>query len=299
MLDKPGIYKITNLVNGKLYIGSSRRLVRRMKESKRDLAKGSYHNKSLQLAWNRHGSEAFKWEALEYCSETDRLSCESRWIKNLNAKNREYGYNYADPTDAVALWTDERRKIQSENAKSQWHRKSVGEKQEVLRIFDKGRVEVNSKWDDPNSKVHKVRQANLSKGTAALAKCMKDPEWRAKRKTGSKTKELWKNPEYRKKMLPAFETGRKKGERRFTEIVKSAEFKEQHSLRNRKLWADQNYRQRQNQSRMKVWSDPEYRLKQSEARKLAWSDPEKKALRLAKQAATKAVRKQRYSPNNG
>lgn len=65
---KPGVYRITNLRNGKFYIGSSTINVhQRWNDHKSQLKKGIHPNIHLQRSYNKHGFEAFKMDVLEYC----------------------------------------------------------------------------------------------------------------------------------------------------------------------------------------------------------------------------------------
>lgn len=52
-----GIYKITNLINNKFYIGSSSDLKKRLYEHRRELNLGVQANKHLQSAWNKYGKK--------------------------------------------------------------------------------------------------------------------------------------------------------------------------------------------------------------------------------------------------
>ena len=52
-----GIYRITNLINSKFYIGSSSNLKKRLYEHQRELNLGIHTNKHLQSAWNKYGEE--------------------------------------------------------------------------------------------------------------------------------------------------------------------------------------------------------------------------------------------------
>ena len=62
---KSGIYKITNLKNGKFYIGSSKDIERRWWEHTNELDKNIHINKKLQNAWNFYGKDNFKFEIIE------------------------------------------------------------------------------------------------------------------------------------------------------------------------------------------------------------------------------------------
>lgn len=65
-----GIYKITNKVNGKFYIGSSVTCNRRQKAHWSKL-KGGYHdNRHLQNAFNKYGEKKFKFEILQELPDT-------------------------------------------------------------------------------------------------------------------------------------------------------------------------------------------------------------------------------------
>lgn len=62
-----GVYQIRHLGSGKLYVGSSIKLVVRKQEHWRLLLQGKHSNPHLQNAWNKHGADAFVFEALLYC----------------------------------------------------------------------------------------------------------------------------------------------------------------------------------------------------------------------------------------
>lgn len=89
-----GIYSIKNLVNNKIYVGSSIDLYTRYFQHKSDLNKGIHKNKHLQNAWNKYGSNNFSFSIIEIVrNETELLKREQFWIDKLNVCNREIGYN--------------------------------------------------------------------------------------------------------------------------------------------------------------------------------------------------------------
>ena len=88
-----GIYIIRNTVNGKVYIGQSRRLTNRQYTHFRSLEKGEHHNKHLQRSYDTYGADAFEFEVLEYCDLENLDEREKYWIKQYDAVNGDRGYN--------------------------------------------------------------------------------------------------------------------------------------------------------------------------------------------------------------
>lgn len=62
----PGIYRITCVATGKIYIGSAVNLRKRRKEHFGSLQRNEHHNIKLQRAWNKYGPDAFAFDILEY-----------------------------------------------------------------------------------------------------------------------------------------------------------------------------------------------------------------------------------------
>jgi group I intron endonuclease len=80
---EPVIYKITNLINGKIYVGQSR--------YNNENYFGSGHN--ITRAISKYGKENFKKEILEHCTVESLCDREVFWIKELNATDISIGYN--------------------------------------------------------------------------------------------------------------------------------------------------------------------------------------------------------------
>jgi len=67
-----GIYKIENLVNGKMYIGKTKRgFSKRFKEHKWDLRGNRHGNPHFQNAWNKYREECFSFDIILICDEDD------------------------------------------------------------------------------------------------------------------------------------------------------------------------------------------------------------------------------------
>ena len=80
------IYKTTNLVNGKIYIGQDK--------YNNPMYLGS--GKILHLAFQKYGIENFNKEILEECESVQELNeREKHWISFYNSTDRKIGYNIA------------------------------------------------------------------------------------------------------------------------------------------------------------------------------------------------------------
>ena len=83
-----GIYKITNNINGKIYIGQSNNIKRRFSEHQ---TKGSTSKIPVDEAISKYGKENFTFEIIEECSVEELNEKETKWITYFNSI--EEGYN--------------------------------------------------------------------------------------------------------------------------------------------------------------------------------------------------------------
>lgn len=88
-----GIYKICNIKNGKVYIGSSSNVVRRWNVHKRFLRNGCHSNAHLQRAWDKYGEDGFIFEVIELTSKSNLLYTEQKHIDCTLCFLPQYGYN--------------------------------------------------------------------------------------------------------------------------------------------------------------------------------------------------------------
>jgi len=92
-MNKSGIYKIVNLVNNKIYVGSSINLNKREKDHFKDL-NGNYHrNRYLQNAWNKYGLDNFKFEVLEHVKDESKLLEKEQYYLDIYFDNQKCCYN--------------------------------------------------------------------------------------------------------------------------------------------------------------------------------------------------------------
>lgn len=88
-----GVYKITNNINLKVYIGQSINIINRWKDHVHALNRGDSRCTLLQRAWNKYKEENFSFEILELCTEDKLDEVEIKYIEMYDALNPEKGYN--------------------------------------------------------------------------------------------------------------------------------------------------------------------------------------------------------------
>lgn len=91
-LYQTGVYKITNLITNKFYIGSTSKIhrwksmsgfYRRFEHHKQGLRANTHGNRHLQNAWNKRGEHNFKFEILATCPPEYCIKLEQWFIDNL------------------------------------------------------------------------------------------------------------------------------------------------------------------------------------------------------------------------
>ena len=97
IMDKCGIYKITNLINGKIYIGQSRCIYRRW-VSHRRAAKDNSNQTLLYKAMRKYGLENFLFEIEEECSPDQLNDKEAYYMYHYNCFSPN-GYNIRIPVE--------------------------------------------------------------------------------------------------------------------------------------------------------------------------------------------------------
>ena len=96
------VYKFTNKITGKIYVGKREKPT----FDKHYWGSGTYWTNSL----NKHGKENILREVLEWCDSRDSLNeAEKKWIAELDATNRDVGYNIASGGGGVSLTGDSLR----------------------------------------------------------------------------------------------------------------------------------------------------------------------------------------------
>lgn len=154
-IEMVGIYIITNIINGKRYIGQSTDIKRRFYEHRCISHESNIH---LKRALNKYGKENFKYEILELCAEEE---LDEREVYYINAVKPEYNVSTGGQR-SLRKYPDSVRAVISAKSKEQWHRMTEEEKER--RIKNNLTGQGWNKGISPSAEVkEKLRLANLGK----------------------------------------------------------------------------------------------------------------------------------------
>lgn len=96
-----GIYKITNKINNKVYIGQSINIEKRWGEHKRNAFNSKTHTYYYPLysSIRKYGLDNFTFEIIEECLIKNLTEREQYWIEYYHSLDGNYGYNLIPATD--------------------------------------------------------------------------------------------------------------------------------------------------------------------------------------------------------
>lgn len=99
------IYRATNLINNKIYIGKTKQeLSRRISNHYGHLKDQTYFHKALA----KYNKEDWKWDIIDFADNEKELNeKECYWIKQYNSTNEKIGYNLTKGGDSAPLMTKE------------------------------------------------------------------------------------------------------------------------------------------------------------------------------------------------
>lgn len=185
-----GIYKITNKINNKIYIGQSIDIDRRKSDHIRDLNKNKNHNSHFQNSWNKYGQDNFTFEVIHIVDNSEELNYwETYYIQLYNSTDPDKGYNFTyggDNPSASELYRKEMRiRLRGMNSKltdeEVRHIKllmfCLMDRKEISDIFNISRkaltqISIGHSFDyilpELNDKIHNLKQCLINERNSKI-----------------------------------------------------------------------------------------------------------------------------------
>ncbi|MDZ4170602.1 MAG: GIY-YIG nuclease family protein [Methanobacteriaceae archaeon] len=107
------VYKIENIINGKVYIGqTTTKPEKRERDHFYELRNNNHRNSHLQNSFNFHGESNFKFSVICWFNSKDELNrAEIHYMDSYDAINRNKGYNIREGGDNGKHSKETRRKL--------------------------------------------------------------------------------------------------------------------------------------------------------------------------------------------
>lgn len=213
-----GIYYIKNILNNKVYVGSSVDIYARWRCHKYMLKNNKHTSKHLQHSWNKYGEKSFEFIVIEFCDVNLLIENEQKHIDNLKSYNDEFGYNlnrYAGTTLGYKH-TEASKRLISEAGKrrkgikfSEEHKKKISEVQQgksyIQRMGEETAERVIKEKSKPYNEKYGFDYANEIRNSISY-----------------KTTQSWLDIEIREKrcygMIGAFQSENKKEKCRISKL---------------------------------------------------------------------------------
>lgn len=147
-----GIYMISNTLDSRVYIGSSKHLQRRLWRHKSELKLNKHVNRHLQRFVNKYGLDKIKFDILENCTEDNLLQLETIYINNYNSIIK--GFNMETPRRTI-MKESTRLKISKAISNNKNNKIITILKDNI--VVDKGNISyLRNKYNIDDSSVYKI-----------------------------------------------------------------------------------------------------------------------------------------------
>ena len=315
------VYKVTNMINEKVYIGVSTLI-----EDGLDNAFNKRYNNNILNTHNEHLKNAIKKYGIENFdinpvidiaySQKELDELENLYILKYNSMNRDFGYNkrgggsggrLSDETKKKMsdIWTDEYKQNHSKKIKLKWSEPEYREHMsEILK--ERWQNEEYREYMCNMSKELWNDETHRSRIIKSIKERWQDEEYKNymnnllkerwqneeyKQNYSNKIKAKWEEPEYRNAVTLAVKSRwdsdeyREKMRNMSKELSQREDIKENFVSTMKDYWSKEENKKAQSERSKSRWQNEEYRKNQSEERKARWENDEYRNAQVAERKA--------------
>ena len=151
------IYKITNLINGKIYFGLTKCSIKKRWNEHKCVSRNDDAYRHLYSSMKKYGTDNFKIEKVKTCHSDKQLyASEIYFIKLHNTTNSDIGYNKSTGGEA-----SNKGFKHSDETKIKLSRPCSDKTKEKLRIINTGRKNVHKKSDELRKQMSDARKGSV------------------------------------------------------------------------------------------------------------------------------------------
>jgi group I intron endonuclease len=158
-----GVYKISNTLSGRYYIGYSTNIDRRFCVHRNKLKKKYHDNIFLQRSYNLDGEDNFKYDIIHVCdTEEEAKAIELHYLTDLNIRDKLYNLNYNNSGGDLMTHHPDKEKIREKIVKSN--------AETISKMTSEERKEKYGKYGEKNGMYGKTHTYEVRKKLSELHK---------------------------------------------------------------------------------------------------------------------------------
>lgn len=159
-----GVYKISNIKDGRYYIGHSQNIEKRFKTHKYNLKRGKHINMFLQNSYNKYGLDSFTFEIIHKFDNVEKSKeKELEYLQNLEIRKELFNLNYNNDGGDMLSHHPNKKEIIEKRSETLKKNNSKLTKEELKNKFGKN-GEKNGMFGKTHTKEAREIISNKNKG---------------------------------------------------------------------------------------------------------------------------------------